>query len=428
MQQNIYLNTGSFKKNFETIIENETLSFYFASACVMLLPAYVWYIPPFIILWVCSRIIEIRRNKNIKPTSFNLTILLVYLFVSFYVWQIVGLSYSENIKTGWNIIFSRLSLILFPIILIFPGEKILKNIRVLLNLFSFSTAIFILICFIHAFYISTSFQNGELVFNPHPPDGYWMSYFTGTYFAINQHPSYLAIYVVISALYAFESGFYKVDSPKIKYLWFTMGIYLIISLYFLSSRAGILCGVLIIPLYFLYRLRKNIISIILILTLLFFVLIPILSTNVRIKIFTEEISSGAFKETVKNDGRLNVWKSAIRIINRNSIVGVGIGDVRDELHKEYLLLGDQDLIKNNYNVHNQFLEILVESGIVGLILFFLILIIMSLIAYRDRNLLLALFLFIIIIFFMFETVLYRLAGVAFFSLIPFLLIYNQKKS
>jgi len=409
------------------MIEKETLSFYFASACMVLLPIYVWYIPPFMILWGCSRIIEIRFTRSSKKLSFSYSSLLFIMFLTFYIWQFVGLIYSENIKTGWSVVFSRLSLVFFPLILLNPGEKILINIRFLLKLFSISTAVYILICFIHAIIVSISLSNGEIIFNPHPPEGYWMSYFFGNYFSINQHPSYLAMYVTFSALYSFESGFYQFKKPKSRYLWFGLGIFLLVSLYFLSSRSGLLGSLILIPAYFIYRFKNNRNKILLLLLLIFFVLIPVLSTNVRVKIIIDEVSNKTLMNKVNEDGRLNIWKSAIIIIRNNTLLGVGIGDVRDELHKEYVKIGNQDLINNNYNVHNQFLEVFVESGLVGLTLFLLILFIMLVIAYKDRNLLLALFVFMMILSFMFETVLYRLAGVTFFSLLPFLLIYNQEK-
>jgi O-antigen ligase len=372
-------------------------------------------------------VLEISRNKktNIPIDSYSKVLFLLYLV--YFLWQLVSILYSENSETGWNILFSRLSLILFPIVLTMPGEKILKNIKILLKLFSISTAIFVLFCYFHSLIVSISFINGNIVFNPHPPEGYWMSYFFGNYFSFNQHPSYLAMYVIFSAIFSFESGFDVIKKSKARYLWFGMGIFLLISLYFLSSRSGFLASIILIPVYFIYRFRNNRKRIFLVLLVIVFVLIPVFTTNERVKIVIDEVSNDAFMKLVKEDGRLNVWESAVRIIRQNTLLGVGIGDVRDELHKEYVKIGDQDLIDNNYNVHNQFLEVFVESGIVGLFLFFLILLIALVISFRTGNKLLALFVLMMIIFFMFETVLYRLAGVAFFSLFPFLLLYYPLK-
>ncbi len=380
------------------------------------------------ILWGCSRILEIAKNKKSKLILFSFPTFLFILFIAYFSWQLVSLLYSENIKTGWNVLFSRLSLILFPLVLLIPGEKILNNIKFLLKLFSISTAIFVLFCYFHSLLVSISFINGNIVFNPHPPEGYWMSYFFGNYFSVNQHPSYLAMFVIFSTIYSFETGFDLLKKSKASYFWFGMGVFLPVSLYFLSSRSGILSCLILLPAYFIYRFRNNRKRIFLLLLVFVFVLIPVLSTNERVKIIIDEVTNNKVMKIVHDDGRLNIWKSTIRIIKQNTLLGVGIGDVRDELHKEYVKIGDQDLIDNNYNVHNQFLEVFVESGIVGLSIFVLILLSILFMSFRTGNILFALFLFMMIIFFMFETVLYRLAGVAFFSLFSFLLTYYPQKS
>jgi O-antigen ligase len=69
------------------------------------------------------------------------------------------------------------------------------------------------------------------------------------------------------------------------------------------------------------------------------------------------------------------------------------------------------------------LGVLLESGLVGFFIFISMFIIMTYIALTDRNLIYLLFILIMLMFFVFESVLYRLAGVTFFSLFSFLLIH-----
>jgi O-antigen ligase len=413
----------------KSIPEKETLSFIFACTCVIILPIYVWYIPPFMVLWGLSRILECRTNRihhfrlNSYPTW------LFILFMVFYFWQLIGIIYSDNVKTGWNIFFSRFSLFLFPFVLVIPGEKILNNVKLLLKLFAGSTTLFILCCFVYAFYKSISFQNGILIFNQHPPEGHWLSYFYGSYFSINQHPSYLSMYVIVSIFIAFESWFDKNQKIHGRVAWLMIGVFLLISIYFLSSRSGILTIVLFVPIYFFYKLKGKVkvkwkgLIIVLSILVIIFVLFPIIRSNERVKIGIDAISNGSIKQNAIKDGRVIIWRSALRIIRSNLIFGVGIGDVKTELMKEYQKVGDQDLIENKYNVHNQFLEVLLENGIIGLLFFLLILGYMLSIMIYEKNLLYGLFLMMMFIFFMFETVLYRLAGISFFSLFSFLLLH-----
>jgi len=102
-------------------------------------------------------------------------------------------------------------------------------------------------------------------------------------------------------------------------------------------------------------------------------------------------------------------------------LGVGIGDVRAELTGEYIRAGEEKLSRERLNAHNQFLEVFIEVGVIGFIMFITILGFMIFIAVNEKNLLYGLFILLMFVFFMFETVLYRLAGVAFFSLFSFII-------
>ena len=153
----------------------------------------------------------------------------------------------------------------------------------------------------------------------------------------------------------------------------------------------------------------------------------VLKSNNRVQKIINEITVGSEKLNAASDNRLIIWKSALKITERNLLLGVGIGDVRSELMKEYKQIGNQEIIKKNYNVHNQFLEVLLENGLIGLVIFLVILGYMLFIAMRYNNVLYFLFLITSIIFFLFETVLYRFPGMSFFALFSFLMIYIPKK-
>lgn len=394
------------------------------------MPVYVRYIPPFMIMWGLSRILETRKKifQDFKVSSYP--VILFILFSAFYFWELAGILYSDDLKTGWNIFFSRMSLILFPFVLAIPGDKVLKNTKFLLKLFAGSTVVFIIFCFLYAFWRSVSFHDGAIVYNPHPQDGYWMSYYFGSFFAFKQHPSYLSMYVIISVFISFESLFDESIRKKLRVLWAVSGIFLLVSIYFLSSRFGILTVIILLPVYIiikLKRMRKRFIAIISILIVVIG-LLTIFRSNERVNIGLTAINNGSIKQKLIEDGRIIIWKSALKIIRNNLILGVGIGDVKNELVKEYVKIGDEELAAIKYNSHNQFLEILLENGIIGVLLFLAILGCLIVNAFSKHNLILGLFIIMMLIFFMFETVLYRLAGVTFFALFSFLLLHLSFKA
>jgi O-antigen ligase len=150
-------------------------------------------------------------------------------------------------------------------------------------------------------------------------------------------------------------------------------------------------------------------------------------TNDRLSYNYDGVTKTQPNEIIKKDVRYDIWRSAIGVIKQNFIFGVGTGDASKDLAEEFLNRGYVNGFYDNLNAHNQFLETLLENGLIGLIIFFAIIGYMLYIAISQRNLLLGLFIISITIFFVFETMLNRLAGVSFFALFSFLLIYTKMK-
>jgi hypothetical protein len=115
----------------------------------------------------------------------------------FFIWQLIGMFYSDDLSDGLRNITLRLPLLLFPLVLISPGEKIKQNIRLLLHIFAAATFLFIIACFVYALIRSVNIGHIKLTFNPHPSDYPWLNYFYGSYFAIFQHPSYLSMFALL---------------------------------------------------------------------------------------------------------------------------------------------------------------------------------------------------------------------------------------
>lgn len=402
-----------------------TLSFYVCTVCLVLLPLNNRYLPPFMVLWGLIWIFENIADFKILWNSRSLSKLLFVSFLIYYLFQLFGLIYSEDIKMGLSNAFGRLSLILFPLVLFEPGEMIKKKVKLLLRIFALSSVTYLVLCFSYAAYRALSFVNGALIFNPHPPEYEWLSYFYGSDLTLFQHPSYFAMYAILSAFIAFESFFDFELGMRKRIVWFTVAVFLLISLFFLSSRASILAALIIIPVYFFIRLNKikyrNLVFLGIIVGLL--ISLFLLSKNQRVQYFYDKILQKDTYGESQTEPRIIIWKSAYNIIHENLLIGVGIGDVRNELSKQYTKIGEPDMAAMKLNAHNQFLEILLENGIIGFLLFLSLLGIMVYGAIVGKNLLYGVFIIMMVVFFMFETILYRLGGVSFFSLFSLLLIH-----
>ena len=401
------------------------LTFFSSLMTVIILPLHVDYLPPFMILWVVSWILEnyrrLRTIWNIKEPP----VLLFIGFAIYFLWYISGLFYTSDMHNGALLIFRRLSFILFPLVLVYPGDAIKKRIALLLKIFCISTLIYILFTFGFALFRSLYFTDGVISFNPHPPDHDYDNYFFGVDFAYSQHPTYLAMYVLFSIFIAFESYFQLKLKLSVRTLWLISGIILLTSLYFLSSRTGILCAMVLIPAYLILRfkaMKRWRLSVLILIVSIPLMIASFLHNN-RMKYYLQEESKTSMVDKLMLDNRIPIWKSAMLVIRHNPIIGVGAGDASLEIQKEYKDAGHTEMYYDNLNAHNQYLEVLVGSGLIGFVIFIGIISFIVYQAVSKKSLIFGVLILIILIFFLFESILNRIAGVTFFALFSFMLMY-----
>jgi O-antigen ligase len=397
---------------------------------LIILPIHVDFLPPVMILWILFWISEnFVGFKNIFKTD-SPAFMLFAGFALYFIWFVAGLFYTNDYHNGTLLVFRRLTLIVFPLVLVYPGDYIKRKTKQLLRVFSLSTLLYILFLFVLALVRSVYIKNGNVSFNPHPPEADYNNYFFGTDFSFYQHPTYLSMYVIFSVFIAFESFFDRKQNNYLKAGWVISGIILLISLYFLSSRSGILAAAVLTPVYLIIkfrRFRRGWVAFPVIVILLVILLFSFMK-NERIKYYFEDRSSNSFLEKFREDNRIPIWKSAVAVIKHHPILGVGAGDASHELKKEYVNGGYSEMYYNNLNAHNQYLEVLLGMGLVGFLIFISILADIVYLAVKKKNLLYVYFIIIILIYCLFESILNRIAGITFFSLFSFLLLFSNEKN
>lgn len=414
----------------KNILESRKLTFYTSLVCVALVSLYVHWIPPFMVAWVVFWVAENRNGFQIKESLNGNSGKLFLLFVLLFFWQVAGVFLSESYGSGAERIIKRVSFLLFPLVLFYPGYKISDNMKIIMRTFALGIAIYVVYCFGNALSNSITVLNGVKVFYPHPPLYEYENFFYGAYFSDLVHPTYMSMFVIVSLLIALEDVLNNALSGWKRVFWLFCSFLYIIVLYLLSSRAGLLSGIIIIPLYLFFRLSKKLPRYIIYLSIIVLVFgsIVLLKTNSRIYYSFEEIKKENIKSALENNVRFDIWKSAFGVIRHNFLFGVGTGDASSELKKEFLNRGYKDGYYDNMNSHNQFIEILLENGLIGLLIFLMIIGFIAYISITEQNLILGLFLLMMIVFFMFETLLNRLAGITFFPLFTFLLLHYKSQS
>jgi len=114
--------------------------------------------------------------------------------------------------------------------------------------------------------------------------------------------------------------------------------------------------------------------------------------------------------------RLEYWKTALVIIQKNWLFGVGTGDVDDVFQREYNKSNSPLKKENRLRAHNMYLTVWASFGIFGLSLFLLFLLHFLIQSIRSNNLFGVMFMSIACITFLIEDTLETQTGVSFFAI------------
>jgi O-antigen ligase len=310
-----------------------------------------------IILFTLS-VIKLLITRQLKFNTLHI------LFFLFFLSRLFSLYHTENIESGINIMKRSLSLLVFPLIFMvnkdFFSDKI-KFIKVLI----FSTFIACLYCLFRNFYF---FINNDIPFR------WWFDWKYNNYHLskfLDFGPNYFSTLIIFNFLGIF---FFR---QKLKgYYWILLGVQLFFLL-LLSSRGVILFFAVFSLIVFLkaaynrYNLFGVFSSIIIAICLIFitFNSIPVLRQRFNktlIELKSENSSTGQVGGLYN---RFRKIEASSKIIKDHVLFGVGIGDVRSELKRKYILMDFKEGILLSFDAHNQYLESFLASGIIGFLSF-----------------------------------------------------------
>jgi len=371
-----------------------------------LLPLNHKFIPILIAIFALSVFIKFFKTKQkVKFNKSNLFLMMFYIFLG------VGLFWTDNMKSGVFDLEVKMSLFIFPLLfslINYDEIEVIKIIRALI----FGVLIFFSISIYQAYQI----YSVKL-------DGY--HYFLYSRLSHTIHPSYMSMYIVVSMsflLFLLRKGIYVFRNKQITLL--------IVSLLFLInfmvlSKIGIIVSVFLV-MYFIISwvlLTKKYIAgfgFLLSIVLLFSVTYKKVDyVAQRVDEFVRVFNTDKAANSNKSSGiRLHIWEHAVALVKEKPILGYGTGDVKDELVKRYVDSNLESAIEHQYNAHNQYLQILISSGSIGLFIF-----LVSIFFGIKSNPLFFQFIIISLLFMSVESILENQAGTMFFGL--FFCLFSQ---
>jgi len=174
-----------------------------------------------------------------------------------------------------------------------------------------------------------------------------------------ENPNVFGEYLILLIPVVISLMFIKND-PKSKVAWLAVLICSCGSLIYTWSR-GAWLGFIIAMFIYLLVMYKHTIALCILGLFSFPFMIPFLPESI-VNRFT---SIGNLNDTSTNY-RVNIWKAVVKMIEDTFITGIGVGEgAFDEIYPYYSLSG----IESAPHSHNLYLQITLETGLIGLIVF-----------------------------------------------------------
>lgn len=397
---------------------------FFSFSLLVILQLFGWPLGVNILLLVLG--ISVFFNPNFKAEFGSLIKNKVFLLVIIpFLLYAFSLLFSSDINEGIRNVTTKLPLLLFPFIinmLFNPKEDDLWNVA---KLFIWCVALMGIFGFCIQYQEYLKVNDSGLFYNDN----------LGS--AFGKQAVYFAWYVN-SAICILLFGWNKIISDDQRFSFFgTVLLMILIGIQILlASRTSLAIMLVTLSFFGLYKVfkgtsKKKIIlaflSISLLIITTIFVFPKVLNRFKSIAQISYRLDNpnplNHFNGTYSKDNwdglsaRLAIWECSWSAIKKQPLFGFGVGDVRNELkivyHEKNFILGESQ----GYNTHNQFFDVFLTTGIVGLIVFTLVMFSILKISIQQKNLIITSLLIILILSMLTENILNRNQGVMIVGLI-----------
>ena len=371
-----------------------------------------------IVFFIISIYLWFKENKKVinkerlKTVAILSSVFIIYSISSFY---------SVNLKESLKFILITSPILMFPLSIGLLADKKISNKEFLIikRIYVFSTFLSLAITHI---YLNNNALNDVTNWE-------YRNMFEDY---TKVHGTYFSLWIGFAIIIILDEILKKGINIIILLVSLFMIFYFFYWQYIIGARLPLFMTLLLSVLYFVLKLEKKskiIASIILIFSTIFFISIKKNTIKDKLKFGMPE---GKYElkhlEMTSEEIRTGIYFCSLNLIKESWLIGYGIGDVNDNLNKCYL-----EKIKSNvyqkfhYNSHNQFLQIFLTSGVLGLIYFVFNLFYVVKILFKNKQQLYLYFNILVIICFFTENILSRHDGVLFYSYFSTILFFKLKK-
>lgn len=404
-------------KQFFTQLKDSSYRYFILLALVLVsLPVNMNLNALFITIFALNAILSTSRDKIETDRA---SIVLYAFYFLYFLSALISVYYSLDRATAYSKMETKLSLLFVPLAFLFGLKKLSPiQIKKLLRFFIISVLVCTMVCY------TESLAQAILTLNPKELTDSFLS-------NPLMHRSYLSIFIGIAILLWWEDSSIMKSS---RLVWIS---FLAVTIVLLQGRINILAlfavssGMIFIRYFKAFALRQKLITLATGLVLIIgFTLIP-----KEYNRFNEPLTFDYDMDAAQDNDftgltiRLAIWDNVLPVIKENIWTGVGIGDSKTELLKQYHKSNFTKGKTNKFNCHNQYLESTLASGIAGLILLLTIGILYLVQSWKSKNA----FVWAIVLFYFMsmitESLLERHWGVTTFAiLLPLFFKYSSLKA
>lgn len=324
----------------------------------------------------------IWSKKSFQLSSGKSRLLLI--FISLYLISVIGMAYTSNTEEGIFRLQQKLPLLIFPLIF---GTTDIITLPLAKKIFLHFIAAASINCLISLGYIIINYLH---TWQPDVLIGDNLMLFPDTYANV------MGVICLTGIIFCFL--FFKELSGKGKKILALALLLLSLYIFLLSIRLIIVLWVIVITISIFQYINNRKHRILFISTLfLFAVSVCLLIPSSQKKWI--ELTDFSKENTIKLDEdsslgrswggqaiRTAIWRCSKDILEQYWLTGVGTGDIQDTLQKAYENRKFYFASRfNRYNAHNQYLQMTIGSGILGLGILLLCLVLPFFKAYHPIN-------------------------------------------
>ncbi|HQV39969.1 MAG: O-antigen ligase family protein [Flavobacteriales bacterium] len=392
------------------------------------LPLWPALLPPLVALLLCC-VIWARVTHRSVPGKLTVRSPLFWSAL-LYGAHVLGLLWSMNMDFAGLDLGIKASLVLFALIAV-VGVPQFRSDRPKLA-FIGGNAIAVVICVVRAGY-----RSADLYLHPDPAGtltNYALSVpFFASDFSTFLHPSYMAMYLTLALMLLARPLGQRTGGKRLR---MATALLLVLGIVLCASKAGwiilVLAAIAVLAERWSDRWMRIIVGWGFLAVLLAGITLYFTTDYVHERVGQvlntfqgSQLQSDAANST---DDRRLVWRTSIAVVAAHPWSGVGTGDVKDELLKTYAKRGYVEPLKKKLNAHDQYLNTGVALGLGGMLLLVLMVIVPTVYAFGQGDVMLASFLLLNALNWTVESMLEVQAGTIFFAFFAWLLTLDPSRT